>query len=128
MKRMSTVVFVVLALIGAATVASAHDSGNDGHVPPNVNYGFEVIGRNTLAGVADGLYTDVWSHNGFAYVGTYQEPGCTDAGVFIVDIELALTAYPSMDGATVGEIRSAPNTRINDVLPSLLVATDIDIS
>jgi hypothetical protein len=31
-----------------------HDSGNDGHIPKDVNYGFEVVGRDTLAGVLVG--------------------------------------------------------------------------
>ena len=76
-------------------------------------------GRDTLAGIADGLYTDVWSHKGYAYVGTFQNPSCTNAGVFIVDIEQAIANYDggngSIEGATIAEIKSAPNTRINDV-------------
>ncbi len=98
-----------------ATVGLAHDSGNDGHVPANTNYGFDVIGRDTLGGIEDGLYTDVWSHNGYAYIGTFQEPDCSDAGVFVVDMAAAVANYPDAEGATVAEIKSAPNTRINDV-------------
>jgi hypothetical protein len=108
-----------------SSVAFAHDSPNDGHVPPNTNYGFEVVGRDTLQGIADGLYTDVWSHNGYAYVGTFQEPGCTDAGVFIVDIEAAVANYPDTEGATVASIKSAPNTRINDV--KVHTVGDVDV-
>ena len=106
-----------IALVAFGTHAEAHDSPNDGHVPPNVNYGFSVVGRDVLAGITDGLYTDVWSHDGYAYVGTFQEPGCTDAGVFIVDIEQAIANHANDldEGATVAQIRSAPNTRINDV-------------
>ncbi len=92
----------------------AHDSPNDGHIPKDVNYGFEVVGRDTLGGITDGLYTDVWSHKGYAYVGTFQDP-CTSAGVFIVDMAAAVANYPETEGATVASIRSAPNTRINDV-------------
>ena len=106
---------VVLAA-SIATVGLAHDSPNEGHIPIDINYGFKVIGRDTLAGIEDGLYTDVWSHDGYAYIGTFQEPGCTDAGVFIVDMAAAVANYPtSIEGATVAEIKSAPNTRINDV-------------
>ena len=107
----------MLAAAAMVTNAGGHDSPNDGHVPPNVNYGFEVVGRDTLGGIADGLYTDVWSHNGYAYVGTFQEPGCTVAGVFVVDIEQAIANHANGvdEGATIAEIRSAPNTRINDV-------------
>ncbi len=96
---------------------SAHDSElPDGHIPPNINYGFEVIGRDLLAGVSDGLYTDVWSHKGYAYVGTFQEPSCSRAGVFVVDIAQVLNGYPaSIEGAVVAEIKSPPNTRVNDV-------------
>ena len=95
----------------------AHDSPHDGHIPKDANYGFEVIGRDTLGGVIDENYTDVWSHNGYAYIGTFQEPNCTDAGVFIVDIAQAVENFGAgwTDGAMVAEIRSAPNTRINDV-------------
>ncbi len=98
-------------------VAFAHDTpAPDGHVQPNINYGFEVIGRDTLAGITDGLYTDVWSHKGYAYIGTFQDPACTRDGVFVVDIAQVLENYPdSMEGAVVSEIRSAPNTRVNDV-------------
>lgn len=81
----------------------------DGHVPSNVNYGFTVIGRDTLGGISDGLYTDVWAHKGFAYVGTFQEPTCDRSGVYISDIRDP--SNPSM----VGIIKSPPDTRINDV-------------
>ena len=97
--------------------ALAHESGNDGHIIKDANYGFEVIGRDTLDGVIDGNYTDVWSHGGYAYVGTFQNP-CSAAGVYIVDIAAAVAQYQedgSTSGATVASIRSAPNTRVNDV-------------
>jgi hypothetical protein len=92
----------------------AHDSPNEGHIPKDATYGFAVIGRDTLAGIVDGNYTDVWSHKGFAYIGTFQDP-CSSAGVFIVDMAAAVAQYPDTEGATVASIRSAPNTRINDV-------------
>ena len=85
------------------TVGIAHDSPNEGHIPANTNYGFEPIGRDTLGGVEDGLYTDVWSHDGYAYIGTFQDPGCTNAGVFIVDIAQSISQYPNSEGATVAE-------------------------
>ena len=114
------ILVVVAAMVAALlpAVAVAHDTPNpDGHIAPNVNYGFNVIGRDVLAGVTDGLYTDVWSHDGFAYVGTFQEPACTRAGVFVVDMAAAVANYAggSLDGAVVAEIPSAPNTRVNDV-------------
>jgi hypothetical protein len=124
---------VIAALAGSSTSVIAHDSPNDGHIPKDANYGFEVVGRDTLGGVADGLYTDVWSHNGFAYIGTFQEPGCTDAGVFVVDIAAAIEDYDpgnpnTFEGATVAEIRSAPNTRINDVKVHTVGDTDVLIT
>ena len=106
-----TALTAVVPILGLAH----HDSGNDGHIPKDVNYGFEIVGRDMLAGVADGLYTDVWSHDGYAYIGTFQEPDCSDAGVFIIDLAAAVANYPAIEGATVAEIKSAPNTRINDV-------------
>ena len=113
--RLSIAALAVIAMTATtATVGLAHDSGNDGHIPKDVNYGFNVVGRDDLGGVTDGLYTDVWSHNGFAYIGTFQDP-CSDAGVFVVDMAAAVANYPDTAGATVAEIKSAPNTRINDV-------------
>jgi len=105
-----------LAFTLNAPILSAHETPlPDGHVLPNINYGFKVVGRDLLKGITDGLYTDVWSHKGFAYVGTYQEPACTRDGVFIIDIATVLTNYPAMEGAVVAEVKSAPNTRVNDV-------------
>ena len=114
--RLNTGGLATFALAASiATVGLAHDSPNDGHIPKDTNYGFDVVGRDTLTGVSDGLYTDVWSHNGYAYIGTFQEPDCSNAGVFIVDMAAAVANYPDTMGATVAEIKSAPNTRINDV-------------
>ncbi len=106
-----------MALMATVLVApsSAHESGNDGHISPNTNYGFEVIGRDTLEGIQDGKYTDVWSLNGFAYIGTFQDPECTTSGVFVVDMAEAIANYPDITGATVAEIKSPPDTRVNDV-------------
>ncbi len=127
--RMVVAALAVVAMIATtAAVGVAHDSDNDGHVPSNVNYGFEVIGRDTLAGVQDGLYTDVWSHNGFAYIGTFQEPDCSNAGVFVIDIAAAVANYPNTQGATVADIKSAPNTRINDVKVHTVGDTDVLIT
>lgn len=121
----------VAMIVASTTSASAHDSPNEGHIPKDANYGFEVIGRDTLAGVTDGLYTDVWSHDGFAYIGTFQDP-CTDAGVFIIDMAAAVEQYDGgngvSEGATVAEIKSAPNTRINDVKVHTVGDTDVLIA
>lgn len=116
-RTWAAAVFGALALMATVLAAptSAHESENDGHIAPNTNYGFEVIGRDTLEGVADGKYTDTWSLNGFAYIGTFQEPECSTAGVFVVDIADAIANYPDISGATVAEIKSPPDTRINDV-------------
>ena len=123
--RLVFAMFAVLAMLATSVTAGlAHDSPNEGHIPKDVNYGFEVVGRDTLGGVTDGLYTDVWSHNGYAYIGTFQDP-CTDAGVFVVDIDAAIANYPNTAGATVAEIRSAPNTRINDV--KVHTVGDVDV-
>ena len=117
-------ILIALTLFVTASAVLAHDSPNDGHIPKDVNYGFEVVGRDTLGGVIDENYTDVWSHNGFAYIGTFQNP-CSNAGVFIVDMAAAVDNYPNTSGATVAEIRSAPNTRINDV--KVHTVGDIDV-
>ena len=130
-KRFAILAMAISIVATLMPVAGmAHDSTNDGHIASNVNYGFEVVGRDTLVGIQDGLYTDVWSHNGFAYIGSFQEPFCTDAGVFVVDMAAAVDGYDpddpdSLMGATVAEIRSAPNTRINDVKVHTIGGKDV---
>lgn len=94
-------------------------------VTANENYGFQVVGRDVLGGISDGKYTDLWSHNGYAYVGTFQQPDCDASGVFIVDVAAAVEHYPNVEGATVAEIRSSPNTRINDV--KVHTVGDVDV-
>jgi hypothetical protein len=108
-----------------AVPAGAHESENDGHIAANVNYGFNVIGRDLLGGITDDRYTDVWSHNGYAYVGTFQLPECDTGGVFIVDMAEAVANYPAETGATVAEINSPPDTRINDV--KLIEIGELDV-
>jgi len=133
MRTRTKAVVGLLSAVGLlfSTGVSAHDSGNDGHIPANTNYGFDVIGRDTLGGVEDGLYTDVWSHDGYAYIGTFQDPGCTNAGVFVVDIDEAIAQYADgggTEGALVAEIKSAPNTRVNDVKVHTVGDTDVLIA
>ncbi|NVK40729.1 MAG: hypothetical protein HWE39_05750 [Oceanospirillaceae bacterium] len=105
---------------GNANLHPAHDTLlPDGHVPANQNYGFTVIGRDTLGGISDGLYTDVWAHEGYAYIGTFQEPDCTRAGVYISDIR------DPANPVTVGMIKSPPQTRINDVKVTEINGRDV---
>lgn len=117
-------------LLGAAAAffgvsgGLAHDSVNDGFVAPNVNYGFTVIGRDTVGGNEDTGYTDVWAHEGYAYIGTFQE-SCGDAAVFVVDLAAAVANYPGTEGATAARIRSAPNTRVNDLKVHTVGDTDV---
>ncbi len=127
-RRRRVYVASALITIALATTSSAHESDNDGHVAPNTNYGFEPIGRDILEGITDGKYTDVWSQNGFAYVGTFQEPDCSTSGVFVVDIAAAIANYPDTSGATVAEIKSPPDTRINDVKTITIGDTDVLIT
>lgn len=105
---------------GNANLHPAHDTPlPDGHVPANQNYGFNVIGRDTLGGISDGLYTDVWAKDGYAYIGTFQEPDCTRAGVYISDIR------DPANPVTVGMIKSPPQTRINDVKVTEIDGRDV---
>lgn len=124
MKKIVVAVLAAVALLAASAPVSAHQSEHEGHIPKDVNYGFNVVGRDNLGGVADGRYTDVWSHKGFAYIGTFEDP-CTDAGVFVVDMAAAVANYPADSGATVAHIRSAPNTRVNDV--KVHTVGDVDV-
>ena len=91
----------------------------DGHVPANINYGFTLIGQDTLGGIASGQYTDVWAKDGFAYVGTFQEPACDKSGVYIVDIR------DPANPKTIKMLQSPANTRINDVKVHELDGRDV---
>lgn len=89
---------------------TSHESESEGHIEQDLNYGFDHVGQDTLGGVEEGRYTDVWSDGrGFAYVGTFQEPTCDRSGVYISDIS------DPTDPVTVNMIKSTPNTRVNDV-------------
>lgn len=115
-----------LALAASASYVAAHENAEDdsrhdnknllhapdnpdGHVPKNVNYGFELLGVDNLGGIATGRYTDVWAHDGFAYIGTFQEPTCDNSGVYVSDIR------DPFNPTTVHMLKSPANTRINDV-------------
>ncbi len=87
-----------------------HGSDSEGHIEQDVNYGLRPIGQDTLAGVEEGRYTDVWADDrGYAYVGTFDEPTCDRAGVYISDIR------DPANPTTIGRIKSPPDTRVNDV-------------
>ncbi len=95
--------------LASAGIATAHGGGEDGHVPANTNYGISPVGYSPLEGVQDGRYTDVWAHEGFAYVGSFQNPDCSNDGVYIADIR------DPQQPEYIGQIHSAPGTRVNDV-------------
>ena len=98
-----------------------------GHIVGAIANETDLVGREMLAGDTGAIYTDVWSHDGYAYIGTFKKP-CTDAGVLIVDISAAIANYPGTEGATVATIKSAPNTRINDVKVHTVGDTDVLIT
>lgn len=103
------VVLTVGMAVASAGIATAHGGGEDGHVPANTNYGISPVGYSPLEGVQDGRYTDVWAHEGFAYVGSFQDPDCSNDGVYIADIR------DPQQPEYLGQIHSAPGTRVNDV-------------
>lgn len=105
---LAVVLTVGMALAGAG-IATAHGGGQDGHVPANTNYGISPVGYSPLQGVQDGRYTDVWAHEGHAYVGSFQNPDCSNDGVYIADIR------DPQRPEYLGQIHSAPGTRVNDV-------------
>ena len=111
---------LVIALLGVVN-ASGHEPGQepDGHVPPDINYGFEVVAHHTLAGVIPSRYTDVWEWNGFAYVGSYELPECDRSGVFITDIR------DPANPVLIQEIPSPPFTRVNDVKVHFVNGRDV---
>ncbi|WP_034269307.1 PA domain-containing protein [Haloechinothrix halophila] len=110
------------ALYGAADVytrhqLSGHQTAEPGESGPDARaVGFDHVSSYTFDEDGDGevdtgigSITDVWEHDGYAYVGTFYEPDCSRFGTRIVDInDPANPAY-------VGNLESMPNTRVNDV-------------
>lgn len=96
-----------------------HQSENEGHIAQDVNYGLRPVGHDTLGGVQNGRYTDVWAHEGFGYVGTFEEPTCDRSGVFVSDMR------DPANPRTVGMIDSPPQTRVNDVKVIEVGDTDV---
>jgi hypothetical protein len=110
------------ALYGAADVyvrhkLSGHETAEPAESgPPAREVGFEHVSTFTFDFDGDGIVdtgfgsvTDVWEHNGFAYLGTFYEPDCSRFGTRIVDIR------DPEDPQYVGNLASMPNTRVNDV-------------
>lgn len=109
-RRSLTMAVAAAMAIGTAGIATAHAPGvADGHIDANTNYGLELVGYSPLQGVQDGRYTDVWAHEGHAYVGSFQNPTCSNDGVYIADIR------DPQNPEYIGQIHSAPGTRVNDV-------------
>jgi hypothetical protein len=67
---------------------AGHDHGQHGeeagHLPA-VNRNVELVSKLQLTGEL-GRVSDVSAHNGFAYLGAYDEPTCETGGVWVVDI------------------------------------------
>lgn len=131
--RLAVVLLAALALFVSAPVAptAAHDSENDGHIPPNVNYGFTVRGRNVLKGVTDGKYTDVWTHKGYAYVGSFETPDCDTDGVYVVNIADTIADYDAgiePDPSDLIQIQSPVATRVNDIKAITIGNTEVLIT
>ncbi len=110
------------ALYGAADVYTRHIlSGHETAEPeesgpPAREIGFEHVSSFTFDFDGDGevdtgigSITDVWEHEGFAYLGTFYEPDCSRFGTRIVDIR------DPENPEYVGNLASMPNTRVNDV-------------
>lgn len=105
-----TDVYVRHLLSGHAT----HEPSESG--PPAVAQGFEHVSTFTFDFDGDGAtdtgigsITDVWEHDGIAYVGTFYEPDCSRFGTRIVDIS------DPESPVYLGNLTSMPNTRVNDV-------------
>lgn len=110
------------ARYGAADVYTRHalsghaDSEPADAGPAATSVGFEHVSTFTFDFDGDGQLdtgvgsvTDVWEHEGTAYVGTFYEPDCSRFGTRIVDL-----GDPSSP-EYLGNLPSMPNTRVNDV-------------
>lgn len=110
------------AQFGAADLYTRHTlSGHDTAEPAESGpagreVGFEHVSSLTFDEDGDGALdtgvgsvTDVWEHEGFAYVGTFYEPDCSRFGTRIVDVR------DPENPTHVGNLPSMPNTRVNDV-------------
>jgi hypothetical protein len=72
----------------------------------------DVVGRGLRNDV--GATTDVWSHDGYAYTGTFNDPcgGNTGAGIWVWDVSNAndvdfVTVIPSPTGSRTNDVRVA---------------------
>ena len=71
----------------SATQARHGQNGSvEGHMPPRRS-GVEVVSKLKLNGVVPGRIADVAVFGDFAYLAAFNEPKCTNGGVYIVDIK-----------------------------------------
>lgn len=98
-------------LLSGHETAEPSESG-----PPATAEGFEHVSTFTFDFDGDGevdtghgSITDVWEHEGFAYLGTFFEPDCSRFGTRIVDVR------DPENPSFVTNLPSMPNTRTNDV-------------
>jgi len=60
--------------------------GNVGHLPARQS-NVELVSKLKLSGVVAGRIADVTVHDDFAYLAAFNEPECTNGGVYVVDIK-----------------------------------------
>ena len=78
---------------GKHALHDAHGDDAEGHIAQDVNYGFREVGHDTLGGVSDGRYTDVWADGrGYAYV------GANERGHFFSEGSYDILGPPLTDG------------------------------
>lgn len=128
-KFISGVCHVALGAIFtlSASVAFAHPVDlPDGHVVPNINYGFKLIGQDTLDGVGTQKYSDVWSHKNFGYVASFGRNECDqNIAIHVVDLKKAIDQFPATSGAVVATLPMNPGNFAQDVKAHEIGGKDI---
>lgn len=106
---------IVMVALNGAVLAGTYSGGNKGGSALNI----EVVGQNDLGG--RGFNADVWTHEGFAYVGHWGFPDwaggndrfCPDEsgnGVAVVD------ATDPANPAMVSRLQNPPGTSAEDIV------------
>ena len=96
----------------SARVTGGHDHGQqhgerEGHLPAR-SENVELVGKATVEGIVPGRIADVTIRGRYAYLAAFNEPDCTDSGVYVLDAR-DLTApkqigfIPTGEGSFVGE-------------------------
>jgi len=79
----------------------------EGHLPARQE-GVELVGKAAVKDAVPGRIADVTVHGNYAYLAAFDEPDCTDGGVYVMDVKnlrapKQIGFIPTGEGSYVGE-------------------------